>query len=349
MKKTKTKTKAKTTDTMKILVVKLSSLGDIIHVFPGLTELQEHHPEVEITWVVDEPFAEVPLWHSAVKKVIVAPLRQLKQQGWSLKAYSTLKGLIKQIRAEKYDYVIDAQGLFKSALLARVAQGKRIGFGRGCLRENVWWLYQHWVFIPFKEHAIKRQKALFAEVGQYIANPEIEYGLTPWQPNTNKVILFAHGTTWSSKHYPDSLWKALAECVTKAGYEVWLPQSNARELKRAEFLKVNDQVKILPKMSLNNMKDTLLKVSGVIAVDTGLAHISAALAIPCVTLYGPTDPAKIGTLGERQKQLKADFECAPCNNRDCTHPDRMQAPTPPCFKTVSPLSIWQALQELLVV
>ncbi len=332
---------------MKVLVVKLSSLGDIVHVFPALTELQEHHPEVEVTWVVDQPFAEVPLWHPAVKKVIVAPLRDLKKQGWSLKAFGTLKTLIKTIRAEKYDFVIDAQGLFKSALLARFAKGYRIGFGRGCLRENVWWLYQHWVFIPFKEHAIKRVKALFAEVGKYVATLEPDYGLQKWQPVKTKAILFAHGTTWTSKHYPDALWKKLAEIVTAAGYEVWLPHTNAKELKRAQMLQVNDQVKILPKMSLNQIREKLLQASGVIAVDTGLAHISAALSIPCVTLYGPTDPAKIGTMGERQKQLAAVFECAPCGNRECTHADRLKAVKPPCFKTLPPAEVWQALQALL--
>ena len=332
---------------LKILLVKLSSLGDLIHVFPALTELQEHHPEAEVTWIVDQPFAEVPLWHPVVKKVIVAPLRQLKQQGWSLKAFHTLKDLIKTIRAEKYDYVIDAQGLFKSAFLARVAKGYRVGFGRGCLRENVWWLYQHWVFIPFRVHAIKRVKALFSEIGKYVSVSETNYGLKKWQPVQSKIILFAHGTTWASKHYPDPLWKKMAEIVTKAGYEVWLPYASPKELKRAELLKVNDQVKILPKMSLNQIRDMLLKVSGVIAVDTGLAHIAAALSIPCVTLYGPTDPAKIGTMGEHQKQLKAVFECAPCGKRECTHPDRVQPITPPCFKTLPPAEVWKAMQALL--
>jgi heptosyltransferase-1 len=296
---------------------------------------------------VDQPFAEVPLWHPAVKKVIIAPLRQLKQQGWSFKAYRTLMKLIKTIRAEKYDFVIDAQGLFKSALITRIAKGYRVGFGRGCLRENVWWLYQHWVFILLKEHAIKRIQALFADVGQYVVSNDINYGLKKWQPVPTKAILFAHGTTWTSKHYPDALWKKLALIVTAAGYEVWLPHTHAAELNRAKFLQVNDQVKILPQMSLNQIKEKLLEVSGVIAVDTGLAHISAALSIPCVTLYGPTDPNKIGTLGERQKQLKAVFACAPCNNRECTHADHLKTPSPPCFISLPPAEIWAALQTVL--
>ena len=297
--------------------------------------------------MVDQPFAEVPLWHPAVKKVIVVPFRQLKKNKWSLQSWQTLKQIFHTLRAEKYDFVIDAQGLFKSAILARLAKGYRLGFGRGCLRENVWWLYQHWVFIPFKEHAIQRLKALFAEAGKYLPQAEVNYGLTAWQPTQNKVILFAHGTTWSSKHYPDALWKKLAEIVTQAGYEIWLPHANANELKRAELLKINDRVKVLPKMSLNQIRDKLLQVSGVIAVDTGLAHISAALSIPCVTLYGPTDPSKIGTIGAHQQQLKAVFECAPCGQRTCTHPERSQKISPPCFKNLPPLAVWKALQSVM--
>jgi heptosyltransferase-1 len=98
---------------------------------------------------------------------------------------------------------------------------------------------------------------------------------------------------------------------------------------------------------LDKIRETLLQVSGVIAVDTGLAHISAALSIPCVTLYGPTDPAKIGTLGERQVQLKAVFECAPCGQRECAHPDRTKKITPPCFKSTPPSQVWQALEAQL--
>lgn len=336
---------------MKILLIKLSSLGDLIHTFPALTDALHHDPTLEVTWVVEQAFADVPLWHPAVKKVIVAPLRKIKKNCWSLNALKRMKNLIGQLHAEHYDLAIDAQGLYKSALLMRCVKGEKLGYAKGCARESVWWLYQKRIAVDRNQHAIFRTKALLAGALNYVVSTMVDYGLKSSPPSAGEVeqregggaILFAHGTTWPSKHYPDDLWKELVRLATDAGYEVWLPHVTDAELKRAQFLKINDQVKILPKMSLSEIKATLQKVRGVIAVDTGLAHIAAALSIPCVTLYGPTDPRKIGTLGQNQVHLSAQFACAPCHGKMCTHPDRNKEPNPPCFGTLSPDIIWKAI------
>ena len=335
---------------MKILLFKLSSLGDLIHTFPALTDALAHDPSLEITWVVENAFADVPLWHPAVKKVIVAPLRQIKKNGWNFASLKAMKDFIRQLRAEHYDVAIDAQGLYKSALLMRCVKGKKMGYAKGCARESVWWLYQKRIAVDRHQHAIFRIKALLAGALNYQASTGVDYGLhldpevsLRKSQDDRKAILFAHGTTWPSKHYPDSSWKELVRLATEAGYEVWLPQVTDAELKRAQFLKINDQVKILPKMSLSEIKSTLQKARGVIAVDTGLAHIAAALSIPCVTIYGPTDSNKIGTLGQNQVHLSAHFICAPCNARLCTHPDRNKEPSPPCFGALPPDKIWNAL------
>lgn len=335
---------------MKILLFKLSSLGDLIHTFPALTEALAHDPMLEITWVVEKAFADVPLWHPAVKKVIVAPLRQIKKNFWSFASFIAMKGLVHALRAEHYDVAIDAQGLYKSALLMRFVKGKKLGYAKGCARESVSWLYQKRIAVDSEQHAVFRTKALLARALNYKASSAVDYGLRldpeaslRESQDDRKAVLFAHGTTWPSKHYPDGLWKELVHLATEAGYEVWLPHVTDAELKRAQFLKINDRVKILSKMSLSEIKSTLQKVRGVIAVDTGLAHIAAALSVPCVTLYGPTDPRKIGTLGQNQIHLNAQFPCAPCRSRLCTHPDRNQEPSPPCFRTLSPDLIWKRL------
>ena len=334
---------------MKLLLVKLSSLGDLLHVFPALSELQKIDPALEVTWVVESGFKEVPFWHPAVKEVIEAPLRQIKKASLFVKIRNTFE-LLKQIRREQYDVVIDAQGLFKSAMIAKFARGKSIGFGKGSSREAVWWLYNKRVNASWDWHAIARQEVLFSalfpiEVG--LEKAHVDYALAPWQPVANKVLFFAHGTTWSSKHYPDILWRELVKLATDAGYQVWLPFVNDQELKRAEFLKVNSQVTILPKMSITQIRDTLYEVAGMVAVDTGLAHIAAALGVPAVTVYGPTEPAKIGTVGRNQKHLTAVISCAPCEKKQCFHPDRFEPPSPPCFRTVPPEQILQTLETIL--
>lgn len=329
---------------MKILLIKLSSLGDLIHTFPALTDLLTHDPSLEVTWVVESAFAEVPVWHPAVKNIIVAPLRACKNKLFKLSSWRSIYRLFKALRATRYDAIIDAQGLYKSAVLARLARGPRIGFAKGACRENVAWLYTHKIAVLPEQHAIFKLKQLIAEAFFYEVPQAINYGqhqaIEPLSPS-EKIAFFAHGTTWVSKHYPDELWRQLVTLATNSGYHVLLPQVNAAELARAEYLAHNEQVEILPKMSLTEIKQVIAQVSVVIAVDTGLAHIAAMLGVPTITLYGPTDPQKIGTLGERQVHLTAVFPCAPCGARVCTHPDRDQKPSPPCFKMLPPEHIWQ--------
>src|SRR4030067_2817243 len=109
---------------MKILVVKLSSLGAILHLFPAVSDLRRHFPDAEIHWLVEPAFAEVANWHAAIDKVIAVPLRAHKKTWWKIP--SLLSGLRRELRAENYDIVLDAQGVFKSALLAGLA-GAAVG------------------------------------------------------------------------------------------------------------------------------------------------------------------------------------------------------------------------------
>ena len=332
---------------MKLLLMKLSSLGDLLHVFPVLTALQQQVPNLEVTWVVESGFAEVPLWHPAVKQVILAPFRQIKKEGFGLAAVKKIWTLIRALRQEQYDYVIDAQGLFKSAILAKFARGQLVGFGKGSSREKVSWFYRQKVSASWDWHAIQRIEALFKVIKPIDLNLQtLDYGLPLWKKNNNKTAFFAHGTTWTSKHYPDILWQELVGLVTAAGWQVWLPHSNSKELKRTEFLKINDKVEVLPKISLSAIKDKLYEVDVMVSVDTGLAHIAAAIGLPNITLYGPTDPKAIGTVGQNQQHVTARFECAPCRKKSCFHPDRFIEPSPPCFRMVSPQQVLQMILQI---
>ena len=146
---------------MKILIVKLSSLGDILHLFPAVSDLRRHYPDAEIHWLVEPAFAELAGWHSAVDKVITVPLRAHKKTWWKLP--SLLGKLRKQLQAENYDAVLDAQGLIKSALLARLAGVAVFGFAAGSAREPLAArLYQKTAKIPDGLHVIEKNRQLVA-------------------------------------------------------------------------------------------------------------------------------------------------------------------------------------------
>ena len=335
---------------MKILLIKLSSLGDLLHTFPALSDLQKHYPDAEVDWVVEEAFAEVPSWHPLVKHVISTRLRRIKKQGWwRLSALKEFFSMIHTLRARKYDVIIDAQGLYKSAALALLASGRCSGFAKGASRENVAWLYQQKTFVRRDEHAISRIRELFAQTFNYSFDSNlIAYPLNGWVGAQSTTLIFVHATTWPTKHYPIEYWQILAQLAVQSGFQVELPEVNAEEQARALAIKANlNEVKILPRMSLNAIKERFTITRAVISVDTGLAHIAAALSVPTLTLYGPTNPKQVGTQGAHQEHLSAHFSCAPCLQKHCTHPERIYAPTPPCFKTIPPKVVWEQFQHLL--
>ena len=335
---------------MKILLIKLSSLGDLIHAFPALSDLQKHYPDAQVDWVVEENFAEVPSWHPIVKEVIPISFRRIKKQGcWRLKSLQELCRLVKQLRADRYDFIIDAQGLYKSAGLGFLARGRRYGFAKQSSREQVSWLYQQKIGVNKDAHAIKRVRDLFSQTFNYHYDPDlIDYQIGSWQGLDSKALVFVHATTWATKHYPETYWHKLAQFAEDNVWQVELPQINAQEQARAILIAQGlSAVTVLPKMSLTAIKNHLATVRAIISVDTGLAHIAAALGVPALTLYGPTNPKHIGAIGAHQEHLAADFVCAPCVQKICTHPLRGHGPNPPCFSSIAPAEVWKKFSQLL--
>ena len=125
-------------------------------------------------------------------------------------------------------------------------------------------------------------------------------------------VLFLHGTTWATKHWPDAYWRKLGEIATAAGYRILLPWGDERDRRRAELIAGgNGRATVLERQTLSGLAQHMLRAEGVIAVDTGLGHLAAALGKPALTLYGPTNPDLTGTFGPRQLHLTSNIECAP--------------------------------------
>ena len=325
---------------MRVLLVKTSSLGDLIHSFPALSDAARAIPGIRFDWLVEEAFAEVPAWHPGVLEVIPIGLRRWRR-GWR-KAWDSgeLRGFARRLRRQRYDLVIDAQGLFKSALPAMLVHGPRAGLDRASAREPLSaLLYQRRYAVAREQHAVERVRQLFAQALAYPlpANPP-DYGLRFSHAHDagRRRLVLLHGTTWPSKHWPESYWAGLARLAADAGFEVVLPWGDPDDRLRAErIIKAAAAGELLPRQGLSDLAHTLATASGVVGVDSGLAHLAAAVGTPAVTLYGPTRTELTGALGPRQLNLAAQFECAPCMQRVCDFRGPADV-EPACFGTLPP-------------
>lgn len=336
---------------MRVLVVKTSSLGDVIHALVAVSDARRAIPGLSVDWVVEESLAEIPAWHTAVDRVIPIGLRRWRRHWWATRGER--RAFRSRLRERRYDRVIDAQGLIKSAVVTRLARGPRWGLARSSSRESLAALaYEHRVVVDKAQHAVPRLRQLFAlALGYEATDAPADYGIDrsrlPAPPRSGDLV-FLHGTTWATKHWPERYWQALAARAARAGLRVLLPWGSETEHARAERIASmgGENVQVLPRLGLGELAAVLGTARAVVGVDTGLAHLAAAMGVPSVTVYGPTRPDRTGTYGEGQVHLAAEFPCAPCMSRRCRYfgPAEVQ---PACFGTLQPERVWQEIERSL--
>lgn len=345
---------------MKVLIVKTSSMGDIIHTLPAITDATNAIENIEFFWVVEESFQEIPRWMPSVKKIIPIALRRWKKQGW-VRSAKEIQQFITNLRSEHYDLIIDAQGLLKSALVTRFARGLRVGLAYSSAREPAAsFFYSKKMDIPKAQHAITRTRELFSKALNYplpIDAPYAQISLPTdvdlpinqaAKPIPKNTVLFFHGTTWLTKHWPEAYWLELATIAKKAGLTPLLPWNSTTEHERAARIATATDAILLPKLSLTQMAGLLLNVSACVAVDTGLGHLAATLGTPTISLYGPTDTELTGTLGRNQYHLVGKLDCAPCFKEQCKIKKIIKKEDfPPCFAEISPSSVLKQLLEVM--
>lgn len=338
---------------MKVLLIKTSSMGDVIHTLPAVTDAAKAMPDLSVDWVVEESFAEIPAWHPQVNRVIPVAWRRWRKQLLSRKTQQEIKAFWQALRAEKYDFVLDAQGLVKSALLTRMAKGKRGGLDWGSARESLAALfYQKTCTVNFYQHAIVRMRSIFSALLDYpLPHTVPAYGIARQQfldpAEQQHYLVFLHGTTWDTKLWPESYWLALAQKAANEGLMVKLLWGNPSEQARANRLAAQAKnITVLPRQTLQGSAKLLANARAIVSLDTGLAHLTAALDVPSVSLYGPTNPDYSGTQGHHQICLAAHFPCAPCQKRQCTYPGRTVT-TPACFSALPPEKVWEVLTTIL--
>jgi len=336
---------------MRVLLIKTSSLGDVVHAFPAVTDACKNNAELEFDWVVEEAFADIPSWHPCVKEVIPVAWRRWRKSLGNSTTLAEIKAFRKQLRVKDYDLILDAQGLLKSAIIARMAHGRRVGLNRHSAREPIASLfYREKLDVPRKNHAISRLRELFAQTFDYeVPDTPINYGINKghWETFDKKpYVVFIHGTTWITKLWPESYWRELCELANQSGYEVHLPWGNNEEYDRAT--RIADQqpsAKVLERLSLEQMGHELANASAVIGVDSGLTHIAAALGIPTSAIYGATNTELTGVQGQYVNLHISKYKCAPCLSRQCKFSQQQGGIYPPCYASLDPRSVWQAAMQ----
>ncbi|WP_144170236.1 lipopolysaccharide heptosyltransferase I [Pseudomonas sp. Kh13] len=347
---------------MRVLIIKTSSLGDVIHTLPALTDAAHAIPGIRFDWVVEEGFAEIPSWHPAVDQVIPVAIRRWRKNLWRTIKSGEWKAFKQRVRERKYDLVIDAQGLVKSAWLTRYVKAPVAGLDRYSAREG--WasrFYDRRLSVATGQHAVERVRQLFAMALAYDLPEGIgNYGLDLDRlqlPPAAPYVVFLHGTTWATKHWPEAYWRELAERMGRRKLEVRLPWGNPTEKARAERIAQGlNNCQVLPKLNLAGVARVLAAAKACVAVDTGLGHLAAALDVPTISLFGPTNPGLTGAYGRTQIHQASDWPCAPCLQKKCTYKPSaddlrrfdLKREWPLCFTRLNPEHVASRLSALLL-
>lgn len=294
---------------MRVLLIKMSSMGDIIHTLPAVTDAAKAVSTIQFDWVVEEAFTEIPKWHKHVQQTIPIALRRWRKKAWQAVHSGEVKHFYKQLRAQQYDVVLDAQGSIKSAVVTRLSRGCRLGLDKYSVRESVAYLaYQQTFSVSREQHAIDRLRQLFAQALHYpLPETRPDYGINKENLSQTKIelpkkyLVLIPNTSGATKRWSNHSWALLIDAVTRQGVHVFIPWGNENERKNANRLAGKQALaQVLPYLRLNEMAAVLVNAKAVVSVDTGLSHLSAGLETPTIVLYGPTNPSLIGTRGPSQ-------------------------------------------------
>lgn len=291
---------------MKILIIKTTSLGDLVHMLPALSEATARAPGLSVDWVAEEGFADIPAMHPKVERVITVAMRRWRKAPWQRQNWREFGDFIAALRQESYDLVLDSQGLIKSAMYAFWAYGPRAGLNFASARESLASLvYGRRYFVQSDLHAITRNRLLTAQAMGYVMGEErdFRYGILSPPPPLgdlpDEYVVALHGTSRPEKEYPEAYWVDLIRRIQARGLQVVLPWGNGRERVRADQLSVSSPgARVLPRLGVAGIAGVLGRARGVVGVDTGLMHMAAALRRPGVGLYPATLPERFGVWAE---------------------------------------------------
>ena len=283
------------------LIVKTSSLGDVIHAMPAVTEWRAHRADALIDWVVEEAYAPLVRLHPGVRRVIPVAWRRWRHHLMQARTWHEFAELRQALHETRYAAVIDAQGLLKSAVISWLAGRRRIGLDAASAREPLASrLYTERLAVPWGLHAVERCRLLLAQAGGYQPEAVLDYGLNlpTASPQEEPRCMLLHATAVAAKQWPESHWRALAEALQARGLRIELPHGNAAEEARAHRLAAGLPQAFVPaRAAIDIMARRIASARLVVGVDTGLLHLAAALRVPLAAIFVHSDPVATGPRG----------------------------------------------------
>ncbi len=338
----------------RVLLVKPSALGDVVHTLPVVATLHARYPQLTLDWLVEEEAAPLVQGHPAIAETVVSRRRQwLKtlRSGGAMSALSAMTSFARALRARRYDAVLDLQGLLKSAAYV-VAAGAPLRVGLADAREGAGLVYTHRVPVPPQPvHAVERYLALAAAVDATTAIRDFTIPVAEadraaadaQMVGLRRPLAVLHpATRWPTKLWPVDRWAALAATLTNEGWGVLVTGSPADVPLTATISgQVGAQCRsVAGKLTLKELAAVLGLADIMVTVDSGPMHMGAAVGTPVVALFGPTDPARTGPLGVH-RIVRAPLPCVPCLSRTCQIED-----THACMRALDIDVVLAAVREL---
>ena len=320
---------------LRILLVKLSSLGDVVHTLPAAMDIKVHFPNAQIDWVVEPSFAPIVKACSALHRVIACDLRHWRKNMWSQDTRLAWSAFLSELHQERYDAIIDLQGLTKSALVSWLARtsvtGKRYAMANAtdgsAFERPTRWVANVAIDLEPHIHAMTRGRLLCAKALKYEVPSQLQYGLNPSQNlyaidslqssqeakdkqhqhthGDKKIVVFVHGTSRADKEWPLANWHELGLRLSNAGYQIALPYGNEEErLRSVAMAEMIPNAVVWPRMSIDNLMQAMACTAGVIGVDSGLSHIAVALNLPHVQIYNFDTAWRTGPIGSADEAIR---------------------------------------------
>jgi lipopolysaccharide heptosyltransferase I len=323
---------------LKILIVKLSALGDVIHTLPVLTTLRRAQPEAHLAWLIEETFADLVRGHAALDRLIVWPRRtwtRLARSGRLVSLVRSVRAFGRELRDTRYDRVLDCQGSVKGALwISRVRADRKTGYGPGIRHsEGSWWVLDERVpVVPEGTHALDRSLRLLEAVGLPRLPLRYDVPIGPDHEREAAELLGAAGlagaqpfiaihpmTRWRTKNWAPDRFARTADALVARGWPVlWTGGAADRPALDAIAARMREpSARLDGRTSVMTLAALLRRARVVLCTDTGPMHLAAAVGTPVVALFGPTSPAATGPYGDAHVVLRAGVECSPCFKRHC--------------------------------